>query len=486
MRSNIAREAEIARIAESDEVRERLRQHVEEIVEGPAFRGSARSRQFLRYILEEAIAGNFSSLKERVIGVALFGRSPSYATGEDAIVRVTANDVRKRLLQHYDRRGAASEFHIHLPAGSYLPEVEYTHQPTERALDPVAAGGVHPLAVSASPAAARQVSEPRVYEAFAAISDPADPETARSGNPSRPRRLSPASLFVAMNLVLSGILLYGIIWVRSSRTEAAAASVHPTQPISVLPWSVFFGSGTPLHLITSDPDIYWIQTIAHTSISAADYANRIYVPEHNALSPEMKQFCLHTLSGDKAATTDTRFAADAGALAERSSRRIDVQGARNLQFSGLKNDDNFIFLGSPRSDPWVSLFDDQLDFRFVLGKGGLENIWNVHPRQDEQPLYVPAGGGEATRQSFAIIAFVQNPDQYGHVLLLAGISGEGTQAAGKLITDIPRFSTELRKCGITSSSPIRHFEMLLSVTSMAGSPSEASVLACHILGTSVH
>jgi hypothetical protein len=55
----------------------------------------------------------------------VFGRSPSYDTGEDAIVRVTASDVRKRLLQHYDRNGSASEFRINLPLGSYIPEIIY-------------------------------------------------------------------------------------------------------------------------------------------------------------------------------------------------------------------------------------------------------------------------------------------------------------------------------------------------------------------------
>ena len=58
-------------------------------------------------------------MKERVIGIKLFGRDPSYDTGEDAIVRVTASDVRRRLLQHYGKYGFTSEFRIslRLPAG---------------------------------------------------------------------------------------------------------------------------------------------------------------------------------------------------------------------------------------------------------------------------------------------------------------------------------------------------------------------------------
>src|SRR5271170_776672 len=100
----------VAKIAETEEEIALLRRHLQEITEGTAFKGSHRSAQFLKHIVEKSIAGSFESLKERAIGIELFGRSPSYDTGEDAIVRVTASDVRKRLLQHYGGEdGAASE-----------------------------------------------------------------------------------------------------------------------------------------------------------------------------------------------------------------------------------------------------------------------------------------------------------------------------------------------------------------------------------------
>src|ERR1700721_4313723 len=95
------RTSEIGKILETESDIELFQQHLKEVIEGAAFKGSHRSGQFLQYIVDQAIAGHFESLKERVIGVELFGRSPSYDTGDDAIVRVTASDVRKRLLQHY-------------------------------------------------------------------------------------------------------------------------------------------------------------------------------------------------------------------------------------------------------------------------------------------------------------------------------------------------------------------------------------------------
>src|SRR5271168_2151911 len=117
------RATELTKIAEIAGDISLLQQHVKEVIEGSAFKGSHRSGQFLQYIVDQAIAGHFESLKERVIGMELFGRSASYDTGDDAIVRVTASDVRKRLLQHYGRYGTTSGFRIRLPSGSYIPEI---------------------------------------------------------------------------------------------------------------------------------------------------------------------------------------------------------------------------------------------------------------------------------------------------------------------------------------------------------------------------
>jgi hypothetical protein len=93
-----------------------LRDHLRELVGSPDFKGSKRSQQFLQHIVEKALAGHGDELKERSLGVDLFGRDPSYDTGEDAIVRVTASDVRKRLSQFYS--STATSFRIDLLAGS--------------------------------------------------------------------------------------------------------------------------------------------------------------------------------------------------------------------------------------------------------------------------------------------------------------------------------------------------------------------------------
>src|SRR5690242_2362140 len=113
--------AAVARISEAAKHEAALRAHLSEIVNGAAFKGSHRSQAFLRYIVEQALRGEAEDLRERNLGAALFGRPVTYDTADDAIVRVTASDVRKRLLQHYGS-APGSRFRISLPAGSYVPE----------------------------------------------------------------------------------------------------------------------------------------------------------------------------------------------------------------------------------------------------------------------------------------------------------------------------------------------------------------------------
>jgi hypothetical protein len=51
----------------------------------------------LRHIVERALSGDVESLKERLLGMDIFHRRSDYDTSSDAIVRVTASDVRRRL-----------------------------------------------------------------------------------------------------------------------------------------------------------------------------------------------------------------------------------------------------------------------------------------------------------------------------------------------------------------------------------------------------
>jgi hypothetical protein len=452
-----ARETEITKIAQSKEDFDAFQLHLQEILEGAVFKRSPRSVEFLKYIVDKAVAGDIGSLKERVIGIELFGRFPSYDTSGDAIVRVTASDVRKRLLQHYGKSGTTSEFHLTLPLGSYVPVVTRT--------------GHGENSQNGATAVALTLAEPTVVEVAQQISAPVAQESGRA-LPSR----NWGRIGLALAILLVGLNLGLWVLVRRHVSAPASASIPP------LPWSGLFSASRSTQFITSDPNIVGIENMTGQQSRVSDYANRKYFPEPNNLTPQE----IYTFSGMQAdasaAEVDTPIAVRAAVLAAGYSRRIEVKAARRLRASDLQTDDNFILIGSPRSNPWTSLFSDSLDFQFNFDNHSQrEFIRNVHPRANEKPQYIPSAIGWGTGDTYAVLAFVHNLDQNGEVLLISGVSAEGTEAAGDLATDVPRLTGALRKCGINPSGSLRHFEFLLHLTMMAGSPNKVEIEACHIL-----
>lgn len=105
-----------------------VRTELNSILTSDSFSGSNRCRDFLEFVVTRAIAGDRDNLTERFIGVELFGRSVDYETATDAIVRVRANDVRRRLAQYYSGRQPASKVRIDLVAGAYIPEFQWQEE----------------------------------------------------------------------------------------------------------------------------------------------------------------------------------------------------------------------------------------------------------------------------------------------------------------------------------------------------------------------
>ena len=111
-------ERETQRLDPSQE--DAVRAEIGRLLESPSFRTSKRCREFLEYIVEHTMNGESGALKERSLGVALFQLPQDFDTGQHTIVRVTANEVRKKLAQHYlADNGSSHRVRIDLLPGSY-------------------------------------------------------------------------------------------------------------------------------------------------------------------------------------------------------------------------------------------------------------------------------------------------------------------------------------------------------------------------------
>lgn len=99
-----------------------VRIHLREVLSSTAFAGGKRAQEFLQLVIDHGLAGQLDSLKERMIGAEMFGRSVDYDTANDAVVRVKATEVRRRLAQYYREAVPAPPVRIELPVGSYVPK----------------------------------------------------------------------------------------------------------------------------------------------------------------------------------------------------------------------------------------------------------------------------------------------------------------------------------------------------------------------------
>ena len=125
-----------------------VREQLDRLLESPLFRNSKRYPALLRHVVEASLDGRAADLKERLLGVQVFGRPADYDTNVDPVVRTSAAEIRKRIAQYYLEAAHESELRIDLPLGSYVPEFHWPARPVPRAAEPGPAVAVPAAAAS--------------------------------------------------------------------------------------------------------------------------------------------------------------------------------------------------------------------------------------------------------------------------------------------------------------------------------------------------
>src|ERR1051326_2926513 len=101
-------------VFEPDLDRAAILAQLERILANPLFKNSRRYPNLLRYVVEKTLDRHHGELKERTLGIEVFGREPDYDTNLDPVVRTTAAEIRKRLAQYYQDPGHEHELRIDL------------------------------------------------------------------------------------------------------------------------------------------------------------------------------------------------------------------------------------------------------------------------------------------------------------------------------------------------------------------------------------
>ena len=445
--------AAIAKIGEAVRHEAELRSHVDEIVNGTAFKGSHRCQAFLTHIVEMALHGDPADLRERSIGVALFGRSAAYDTGDDAIVRVTASDVRKRLLQHYGNTGAHSKFRINLPSGSYVPEFCFIPASALGSLDtPVV---VHPLAGTD------------------VVLQPAPPGQRRAW--FRRWRLPAAAILLLCVTICAWWAVRRWVLISGSSDSLIAAAFQGTPRVA--------------QVIVADDALVLIQVLLDRRFTLEEYENLTYlnVPEL-VLKKDLLRFW---------GSLSTRQITNVGDLenANRIARDLHARGwdvairqARQMHARSFRSG-NFVILGSSLSNPWATLFpvaESNFPFDELPRPGKPEVILNRRPLQGEPAKFEAHLDVRTGKKiTFARVYLLENTAHSGRVLLVAGQSMSATEIAGEMLLRKDSTAHVRRMLGTPFTDRLPALEMVLRVSEQNEIGDSVEVVACRKVYTNI-
>lgn len=197
-----------------------VRAQLDRILKSPQLEASPSLCRFLRFVVEETLAGRGGSLKEYSLGAEVFDRGDAFDPRMDPIVRVQARNLRARLAQYYAGPGAADPILIDLPKRTYVPVFQSRQEPQEEPAPPVETAAAipalpPPFAVAAAAAAA---VAPAPVEALV----PAPVVIA----PQRPQRGTIAAAAMLAIAVTAG---GGALWWQTHARQTSA-KVHDPEP----------------------------------------------------------------------------------------------------------------------------------------------------------------------------------------------------------------------------------------------------------------
>jgi hypothetical protein len=413
---------------------------LERLLTSPQLKRSARLRELLTYIWRRSVQDHCDQIHEQEIGTRVFGRQPGYDTAADNIVRVSATDLRKRLESYFADNAHLEPIVVEIPRGNY------TLQLRPRAVPP-------PEPVPAPKAALVVAAEETV--------------------------ISPAAFSLKLPLILSVILtvLLGgccLALYLQNRTLRHSLYAWKNMPAVHAFWSEIFDAPLKTDIVLADPSFALIEDITNQKITLSDYLNRSYLAHlHDAsLSPDRQQDLDKLATRNLGSLGDFHVAIRLAAL-DPTAQKTKLFTARSYSAEQLKAN-NVILIGSRKSNPWVDLYEDKMNFvlHYDISRAVTE-VENRKPRAGEQTIYSAPPGSDPV-MGYAVIAYLRNPDQKGKVLLIEGSSSEATAAAGDFLTSEEQLKI-LSK--IVRNDRLPYFEVLLKTSHVSGTPLNAEIIA---------
>ena len=413
-------------------------QLVQRIVSSPPFQKSTRLRELLEHVTERTIHGHTHELTEQQIGSTLFHKPSGYSSLEDSSVRVHARQLRLKLHEYFDEEGRNELLILSIPKGNYTP----IFKPATKVASSLAG-----VALGVSPAMSW-----------------------------RGRAILAWTLCGILTIVCT-VLVY-----RSARHGTTGLTETGANP--PWPFSQVFDPRHQTLIVVADSNYGMFRILTSQPGSLEQYLHRDFLHSSSKFKPGGADYRLNEYITNSTLTSfaDVADVATLLAMAGPFQKQASVRYPRDLAMRDLDHE-NYVLIGSPGSNPWVSLFQSKLDFReseAIVGNSAKAFV-NANPLPGEKDRYEGLRWTGAMGEDYATIALLPNITHDGSVLIMQGLQQEGTEAAGRFLAD-PENRRQLKATlGIAgsreNSDENTWFEALIRSRTVAGAPNSTTLVA---------
>ncbi len=420
---------------------------IERIAASEHFGRSGRLRDFLLYVGRKSLRDGCLQIHEQEVGEKVFGRPAGYDCSQDNIVRVNASELRRRLDLYFATTGAKERLLLEIPRGSYKPVFKLRTAEDASLRNHSAATT---LADEPLPTVAREAAKA--------------PATRSTGLPER-------LAWIALSFLLA--IACGMLAFRLHTTENA---LHPLQhnPALTAFWSNFLFSGRQTHIVLADSSVSLNEEITQHQVTLSEYLDHSYeeIPANSHLSPDRQQDVDRVFAHNLVTYGDV-LAAQQILMLDPFSANVDLTTARFSSAEQFKRD-SVVLIGGKKANPWVFLFNGEMDFSLDQESGSNALfVVNRHPQQGEQTVYATSTtAGEVV--GYSVIAYLPNSGGAGKAIILAGTDSDATNAAAGFLTSEAQME-QLLKLFHTDRFP--YFEVLLRCSELSGTPLHAQMIA---------
>jgi len=408
-------------------VDEEQKSAVQRIAESAPFRRSPRIRELFLYITDCSLSGRNEDLSETKIGERVFGRD-NYHSSEDNIVRVSARQLRSKLAEYYETDGKQDGLVLEIPKGGYRAVFHTKH--------PLVADAPMPV-----------------------------PKNSRT-----------------ITLVLAAVCVVLAVAVAFLWRQNLTLQVQK-QPASLptLFTPVAHSGSQRTNIILTDSALILWQSLIQRNVGVEEYAGSAYFQEAPGMKALPGKFLQTLRSRQISSLADLRIVAQISQSADQ--RGIYLHHSRNVHVRDFDSDDNFVIIGSARSNPWASLFEKNLKFTTNMAYGS-SCFDNQRPLPGEPARYCPQDAEHEQGIDYARVAVMQNGHHAGRVVLIAGSLMESTEAAGEFFLNpdsLPQLEAAFHA---KRPQDLPDYEVLLETRSVGGAGrSPTIVMARPIPGT---